>query len=77
MTPYLTITDIVNIAKEAKLSSNELFINVELLVKGQKINVEGIVNMSTRNLLVNNGRKRFNGQSHRSFGPGTRIVSIL
>ncbi|MBW6440829.1 hypothetical protein K0B03_02235 [Patescibacteria group bacterium] len=77
MTSYLTIEDIIRMAKEAGINSNEFFIATKLLIKGKTIRVEGIINMSTGNLLVNNGRTRFDGQSHRSFGPGTRIASIL
>lgn len=74
---HVTISDVINLLKKADIKTNEFFIAAELQIKGQKVSVHGIINISERNLLVEDGLKISKQKRFKSYGPGTRIASIL
>ena len=74
---HTTIRNIVVALKNSNIETDEFFIAAELMIKGQKVKVCGIINISRCNLLVKNGLTISKNVRYKSYGPGTRIISIF
>ncbi|MCK4919196.1 MAG: hypothetical protein KAS01_02320 [Candidatus Pacebacteria bacterium] len=74
---HTTIESVIVALKKSNIETDEFFIAAELIIKGQKVKVCGIINISKCNLLVKNGLTTSKNIRYKSYGPGTRIISIF
>lgn len=71
----MKLEDVFYLLKDAK--ENYFYLAAKLKIKEREIWVSGIIYVSEKKFLVQNGRKISGQPRYRSYGPGTRITSIL